>query len=91
MGHHPRKIVIFSHWILAVCFLEFGTLNLALGPSALSINKIWSSLHFNEKSFFPFLVHWNISNPIFRIDNTDNIFDVNVGNSPSEYDQVQIQ
>ena len=36
-------------------------------------------------------MHWNISNPIFRIDNTDNIFDVNVGNSPSEYDQVQIQ
>ncbi len=38
-----------------------------------------------------FPVHWNISNPIFRIDNTDNIFDVNVGNSPQEYDQVRRQ
>jgi len=35
-------------------------------------------------------VHWNSSNPIFRIDNTDHIIDVNKGNKPWEYDQVNI-
>ena len=35
-------------------------------------------------------IHWNASNPIFRIDKTDNIIDVNAGNHPSEYDQVNI-
>ena len=35
-------------------------------------------------------VHWNTSNPIFRIDNTDHIIDVNRGNKPWEYDQVNI-
>ena len=35
-------------------------------------------------------VHWNTSNPIFRIDNTDHIIDVNHGNKPWEYDQVNI-
>jgi ephrin-B len=34
-------------------------------------------------------VHWNTTNPIFRIDNTDHIIDVNRGNKPWEYDQVQ--
>ena len=35
-------------------------------------------------------IHWNTSNPIFRIDNTDHIIDVNTGNKPWEYDQVNI-
>jgi len=35
-------------------------------------------------------VHWNSTNPIFRIDNTDHIIDVNKGNKPWEYDQVNI-
>ena len=35
-------------------------------------------------------IHWNTSNPIFRIDNTDHIIDVNSGNKPWEYDQVNI-
>jgi len=35
-------------------------------------------------------IHWNASNPIFRIDKTDNVIDVNAGNHPSEYDQVNI-
>ncbi|KAK8379670.1 hypothetical protein O3P69_019570 [Scylla paramamosain] len=35
-------------------------------------------------------IHWNTSNPIFRIDNTDHIIDVNKGNVPFEYDQVNI-
>ncbi len=33
-------------------------------------------------------IHWNSSNPIFRIDNTDHIIDVNVGNLPHEVDQA---
>lgn len=37
-----------------------------------------------------FKIHWNASNPIFRIDNTDNVFDVNRGNEPWEHDQVHI-
>ncbi|XP_076353233.1 ephrin-B1-like isoform X2 [Tachypleus tridentatus] len=35
-------------------------------------------------------IYWNASNPIFRIDNTDHIIDVNKGNIPFEYDQVNI-
>lgn len=35
-------------------------------------------------------IHWNTSNPIFRIDNTDHIIDVNAGNKPWEHDQVNI-
>merc|ERR1712083_163597 len=36
------------------------------------------------------LVFWNTTNPIFRVDNTDHIMDVNQGNLPWEYDQVNI-
>lgn len=35
-------------------------------------------------------LHWNTSNPIFRIDNTDHIVDVNQDNLPWEYDQLNI-
>ena len=35
-------------------------------------------------------IHWNQANPMFRIDNTDHIVDVNTGNEPWEYDQVNI-
>ncbi|XP_035908924.1 uncharacterized protein LOC118510771 [Anopheles stephensi] len=37
-----------------------------------------------------FYMHWNTTNSIFRIDNTDHIIDVNKGNSQFEYDQVHI-
>ncbi|XP_031640107.1 hybrid signal transduction histidine kinase E [Contarinia nasturtii] len=37
-----------------------------------------------------FFMHWNTSNSIFRIDNTDHIIDVNKGNLAFEYDQVHI-
>ena len=33
-------------------------------------------------------IYWNTTNPMFRIDTTDNIIDVNTGNLPWEYDQV---
>ncbi|XP_064477442.1 ephrin-B2a-like isoform X2 [Ornithodoros turicata] len=35
-------------------------------------------------------LYWNATNPSFRIDNTDHIIDVNKGNIPFEYDQVNI-
>ena len=34
------------------------------------------------------VIHWNKANPMFRIDNTDNVIDVNVGNTRWEYDQA---
>jgi ephrin-B len=37
-----------------------------------------------------FHVHWNTTDSIFRIDNTDHIIDVNKGNAQFEYDQVNI-
>ncbi|XP_045530728.1 ephrin-A4-like, partial [Pieris brassicae] len=39
------------------------------------------------KSFY---IHWNSTNSIFRIDNTDHVFDLNKGNAQFEYDQVNI-
>jgi hypothetical protein len=33
-------------------------------------------------------IYWNTTNPMFRIDTTDNVIDVNTGNLPLEYDQV---
>ena len=36
------------------------------------------------------MVYWNTTNPIFRIDNTDHIVDVNDGNQPWEYDQLNL-
>lgn len=35
-------------------------------------------------------IHWNKANPMFRLDNTDHIVDINSGNLPGEYDQVNI-
>ena len=35
-------------------------------------------------------IHWNEANPMFRLDNTDHIVDVNIGNEPWEYDQANI-
>jgi len=35
-------------------------------------------------------IHWNKANPMFRLDNTDHMIDVNVGNEPWEYDQVNL-
>ena len=36
------------------------------------------------------VIHWNASNPMFRIDRTDNVIDINTENHPWEYDQVNI-
>lgn len=37
-----------------------------------------------------FTIHWNSSNSIFLLDNTDNIIDVNRGNLKFEYDQANL-
>jgi len=37
-----------------------------------------------------FNIFWNTTNPMFRIDNTDNVIDVNQGNDVFEYDQAHI-
>ncbi len=37
-----------------------------------------------------FNIFWNTTNPMFRIDNTDNVIDVNQGNEAWEYDQANI-
>jgi ephrin-B len=35
-------------------------------------------------------VYWNSTNPVFRTDNADHVVDVNSGNLPWEYDQLNI-
>lgn len=35
-------------------------------------------------------IYWNTTNGIFRIDNTDHVFDLNKGNSQFEFDQVNL-
>ena len=35
-------------------------------------------------------IFWNTTNPMFRIDNTDNVIDINEANLPWEYDQVNL-
>lgn len=35
-------------------------------------------------------INWNKDNPMFRIDNTDHIIDINKNNGPFEYDQVNL-
>ena len=49
-------------------------------------------LHLAAKSYSikTHVIHWNASNPMFRIDRTDNVIDINGENHPWEYDQVNI-
>ena len=59
----------------AVLTLVFALLNLSITTQ--SATKIHT-------------IHWNSSNPLFRIDKNDNVIDINGGNHPWEYDQVNI-
>ena len=61
-----------------------------LGKSSLFLLLLLSLLNLTAATRESYYVHWNTSNPIFRIDNTDHIIDVNRGNQPWEYDQVNI-
>jgi len=49
-------------------------------------------LHLAERSYSikTHVIHWNASNPMFRIDRTDNVIDINGENHPWEYDQANI-
>jgi hypothetical protein len=64
-----------------------GSLSMLKWTLVLAYLVITSSPIFASKVYN---IHWNSSNPIFRIDKTDNVIDVNAGNHPSEYDQVNI-
>ena len=51
------------------------------------ISILLQSILVSTKTHF---VYWNSTNPVFRIDNTDNILDVNSGNVATEYDQMHL-
>ncbi|XP_049282627.1 uncharacterized protein LOC125763455 [Anopheles funestus] len=74
---------------LRCCLPGFGTssaLTIAL-VIALQLVALQPTVLHCAKTFY---MHWNTTNSIFRIDNTDHIIDVNKGNSQFEYDQVHI-
>lgn len=49
--------------------------------------QCWATVPSSAKYY---TIHWNSSNPIFRIDNTDNVIDVNRNNLKFDYDQVNL-
>ena len=51
---------------------------------------VFSSFSLTAAAIKTHFVFWNTTNPIFRLDNTDNVIDVNVGNLPWEYDQLNL-
>uniref|UniRef100_A0A182QIN3 Ephrin RBD domain-containing protein n=1 Tax=Anopheles farauti TaxID=69004 RepID=A0A182QIN3_9DIPT len=74
---------------LRCCLPGFGTspaLTVAL-VIALQLVVLQPAVLHGAKTFY---MHWNTTNSIFRIDNTDHIIDVNKGNAQFEYDQVHI-
>ena len=54
---------------------------------SLALTLLASTASASIKTHFVF---WNSTNPIFRLDNTDNVIDVNEGNLPWEYDQLNL-
>ena len=61
-------------------------------PQRYAAFVIFSLLHMATTTYSTRMhnIHWNASNPVFRIDRTDNVMDINGGNHPWEYDQVNI-
>ena len=53
----------------------------------LSLLTTWTTL---VKGWKMHNIYWNTTNPMFRIDNTDNVIDINVNNLDWEYDQANI-
>ncbi|XP_055641498.1 uncharacterized protein LOC129778557 [Toxorhynchites rutilus septentrionalis] len=97
--HHLRQIAINSSittkrrkcWLQSARFrllpsLRMGSF-LTLGLVVCLQLLLMSTPMHCAKTFY---MHWNTTNSIFRIDNTDHIIDVNKGNSAFEYDQVHI-
>ncbi|KAG5882596.1 hypothetical protein JTB14_014784 [Gonioctena quinquepunctata] len=60
------------------------------GLVLLTFSLHWFALATLQSNAKFYTIHWNSSNPIFRIDNTDNIIDVNRNNVKFEYDQVNL-
>ena len=54
---------------------------LLISTFMLNITKARKQVHY---------IHWNKSNPMFRLDNTDHMIDINQDNLAWEYDQVNI-
>ena len=52
-----------------------------------SVLTAWTS---SVKGWKMHNIYWNTTNPMFRIDNTDNVIDINVNNLDWEYDQANI-
>ena len=64
-----------------------------LGSSRLALTLILALLNLTlttQSATKIHTIHWNSSNPLFRIDKNDNVIDINGGNHPWEYDQVNI-
>lgn len=67
---------------------SFGTALCAALIIFLCLISTAKATKLNGANFYT--IHWNSSNPIFRIDNTDNVIDVNRNNKEFEYDQVNL-
>ncbi|XP_077293332.1 ephrin [Arctopsyche grandis] len=59
----------------------------AAAPLLLVLGFCFDLAAANGKIFY---INWNTTNSIFRIDNTDHVFDLNKGNPQFDYDQVNI-
>ena len=75
--------------------LQFIMLGLGGWPTQVQryvVLMIFTLLHMATTTYSTRMhnIHWNSSNPLFRIDRTDNVIDINGGNHPWEYDQVNI-
>ena len=58
----------------------------ALSSSVIALLSIAVAVAESKTHF----VYWNSTNPLFRIDKTDHVVDVNSGNLPWEYDQLNL-
>ena len=73
---------------LGNCLFSIGVLTV---QSMLLIDLLFPSSTFLVDARKMHNIYWNTTNPMFRIDNTDNIIDINTeDNLPTEYDQANI-
>merc|ERR1712001_251557 len=76
----PRVKISLGNSLYSMCTLAMQLILLIalLSPPSIRAKKMHN-------------IYWNTTNPMFRIDNTDNIVDINSGgNLPTEYDQANI-
>ncbi|XP_039232883.1 uncharacterized protein LOC6523732 isoform X5 [Drosophila yakuba] len=75
-------------WKMMIPFPTFGATSFVTLLTLICMETVLlSTMSSCAKTFY---MHWNTSNSIFRIDNTDHIIDVNKGNLAFEFDQVHI-